>query len=174
MNANNPLVRHAMYYGVALGITLSVFELLALFLGLLNKPTMSFINIAIVTSMIIIALRKYRDQIQNGSLSFGNGFIIGLLICVFSGAIWSLYRYIEYSIAPQLIDDLLLIKEEMLLESKMDEDLIESMMKINTMYYSAPFIAISTFFFNMVLGGSILSLILAGIFKKDGNPLQSA
>lgn len=174
MNVNNPLIRHAMYYGVALGITLSVFELLAFFMGLINKPTMSFINIAIVTSMIIIALRKYRDQIQNGMLSFGNGFVIGLLICVFSGAIWSLYRFIEYSIAPQLIDDLLLITEEKLLESSLEEDVIESMMNIYDVFYTPPFIAISTFFFNMVIGGSILSLILAGIFKKEGNPLQSA
>lgn len=171
MNINNPLFRHSLFNGIVLGITLSLFELIAYLLGILPKTIMGYINIAIVTSMVIISIRKYRDQFQNGFISFGNAFLIGLFICLISGAIWSLYRLIEYSLAPQIIEDLLLMIEEKLLESSMQEDQIESMMKLYGMIYTAPVLAISTFIFNMGIGGSILSLILAAILKREGNPL---
>ena len=126
MNTNSPLFRHALYYGVALGITLSVFELIAFLLGIITKPIMGLINIALIVSMLIIAIRKFRDQVQNGLISFGNAFVIGLLTCLISGAIWSLYRFIEYSLSPGVIEEILLVIEEKLLESSMGEDQIES------------------------------------------------
>jgi hypothetical protein len=171
MNINNPLFRHALIFGAALGITLSIFELLGFFLGILTQPIMSFINIAIVTSMLIIAIRKYRDQNLEGFISFGKAFLLGLITSLIAGAIWSFYRLIEYSLAPQIIDDMLVVIEEKLLETSIAEDQIESMMKLYSIIYTAPILAISTFLFNMGFGGAILNLILAAIFKREENPL---
>ena len=171
MQTKKTTFQYALYYGIALGITLSIFELLAYFLGILTKPIMGVINIALVVSMLIIALRKYRDQVNNGILPFGQAFLIGLFTCLISGAIWSAYRLIEYSLAPEIIEEILLVIEEKLLESSMDEDQIESLMKIYTMVYTAPVMAIATFVFNMGFGGAVLSLIMAAIFKKEDNPM---
>ncbi len=173
MNQNKTTFQYALNFGIALGLTLSLIELLAFLLGMLDHWLMGFINIALVVSMISIALRKYRDQINNGFLPFGKAFLTGLFICLISGAIWSVYRMIEYSLAPTIIEDILIQIEEKLLESSISEDQIESMMKIYSMLYTAPFLAISTFIFNMGFGGSILSLIMAAIFKREQNPLIS-
>ncbi len=171
MNHNKTTFQYALNYGIALGLSLSLIELLAFLLGLLDHWLMGFINIALVVSMISIALKKNRDQFNNGILPFGKAFLIGLFTCLISGAIWSIYRLIEYSLEPSIIENILLQIEEKLLESSISEDQIESMMKIYTMLYTAPFLALSTFIFNMGIGGSILSLIMAAIFKRDQNPL---
>jgi len=130
---------------------------------------MGLINTGIIVSMLIVALRRFREQNENGLLSFGNAFLIGLFVCLISGAIWSIYRLVEYSLDPNIIKELLLVIEEKLLESSMNEDQIESMMKLYTMFYTALFLAFSTFAINMGFGGAILSLILAAIFKREGN-----
>ena len=173
MNNMQQLYKHTLIFGISLGVTLSVFELIGFYLGLLTKPIMGIINIGIVTSMLIIAIRKYRDQLQDGFVSFGHAFLVGLFTSLIAGAIWAFYRILEYSMAPVIIEDILLMIEEKLLESSMDEDQIESMMKLYTMVYTAPVLAISTFFINMGIGGAILSLILAAIYKRENNPLIS-
>ena len=93
MNTGKTLFQHALSYGIALGITLSVFEIIGYYLGIITKPILSFINMAITVSMLIVAIRKFRDQINNGILSFGNGFLIGLFICLIAGSIFGFQIY---------------------------------------------------------------------------------
>jgi len=167
MNINDPLLKHSIQFGIALGVTLTVIELITLFLGIIVEPYMQLVNISIIVSMLIIALRKYRDQIQNGLLSFADGFKVSFFICLISGAIWAIYRLIEYSLVPELIDEMLIILEDAFMERHMPEDQIEAIMKLYEIGLTPPVLALTTLIFNMGFGGALLSLALASAFKKE-------
>ncbi|QQS50231.1 MAG: DUF4199 domain-containing protein [Bacteroidota bacterium] len=168
-----PIYKHALTFGLSLGITLSLFELLGYFLGIVIKPIMSLIYIAVVVSMLIIAIRKFRDQAEGGFLSFGNAFLVSFFTCLIAGAIWAVYRFAEYTLAPGIIEETLLTLEEEFLKNNMSEDQIESIMKLYTLFFTPAVVAVTTFVFNMGFGGAILSLIFAAIYKREKNPLTA-
>ena len=78
------------------------------------------------------------------------------------------FRFIEYSLIPAISADLLIETEDKLIDSSMPEDQIEVWSKIYSMAFTPSVRAFSTLF-SMSFWGAILSLILAAIYKREGN-----
>ncbi len=161
--------KHALYPGVFLGFTLVILEFSALFLGLLFHKYLANIFTIIVFFSISIAIKKYRDY-NNGYLKFSSAFKIGFVTCVISGAIWSIYRYIEYKLSPSILEEIIRANKEALSESWATSDRLEFMMEATEKVTTPATLAfLNTFIVSMILGGSILSLFLAFILKRE-NP----
>jgi hypothetical protein len=170
MNNQKILAQHAIYKGLALGATLIVFELIALFLGIITQDFMQFINTAIAVTMVIIAIRHYRDRMNYGLLRFGEGFQIGLFIFLTAGIVFAVFRYIELTLVTDLGPSLQSQAERNLDTSSMSEEQLEFWNLTLKMAFTPGIRAFSTLF-GMVFWGSILSLILARLYKRDANPM---
>jgi hypothetical protein len=80
MEKKTTLFNHALVWGAILGIVLVVYSLLLYFLDLSTSKALSFISWIIIIGGIFYAMKLYRDGVNQGILSFGNAFTIGILV----------------------------------------------------------------------------------------------
>jgi hypothetical protein len=171
MNQKQALRKHILSFGVVLGITLSAIEFLSVALGIIFSTVMGYIFLIVVMLSLLLAVKKYRDSIQKGIISFGDAFVISFFMCLLSGAIWAIYRYIEYSLFPDVLSELVRpVLETLKPTSSPDTNALINMIK--EMYIQPAFWAFVTFFFYMAMGGSLLSLYIAFILKREKLPNQ--
>ena len=77
-----------------------------------NGMFYGYTSMVIAFSMIFFAIKNYRDNYQNGSITFGKGFKIGILITVIASLMyaisWEIYytfkgdEFVEYYISSSL------------------------------------------------------------------------
>lgn len=159
--------KQVLYPGVILGVTLIFLEFTALFLGLMFNKYLSNIYTIIVFLSVSIAIKKYRE-FNEGQISFLNAFKTGFFICAISGALWSLYRFMQYSLRPYLVSEIIRTNKEKIQEEWMSTERLEFMLDMNEkMTTPATLAFLNTFILSMLFGGSILSLFLAFVFRRD-------
>jgi hypothetical protein len=166
MNQKQGLKKHIIINGIVLGVTLSVIEFLAVALGLVTSSILGYVFLIVIMLSLMLAVKKYRDGFQQGLISFGDAFVVSFFICLISGAIWAIYRFIQYSVFPYVLTQLVdpIITNMNTLKSPETEANFAILQQI----ISRPFFwAFATFFFYMTLGGSLLSLYIAFILKRD-------
>lgn len=167
MEKKTSIFNHSLMWGAILGIVLIVYSLLLYFMDLSTNRGLSFVSWIIIIAGLFYAMKLYRDTVNQGILSFGNAFAIGLLVCIVSGLIASIFAYIQFSfIAPELIDKLTQISEEKLLSRGMSEEMIEQSMAISKKFMTPVMISVWAFVMSVIIG-TVLSLILAAIVKKE-------
>ena len=171
MKADKTWFNHVLIHGVILGLSLSLVEFTALFLGMLFRPVMMNIYVILISLSVYIAIRKYRETELNGIINFGDAFVSGLLVCAFAGVIWAIYRFFQYKYTPGLIDEILRMKTEFLTKSDMTESDKDAFMKLFKMF-TIPIVLsiVNTFFFGMVIGGSLISLFLGFVLQRKERP----
>ena len=73
-------------YGLLVAV---IFFLLALWLGkgmsYSSQETLGYVTMIASLSFIFLGIKHYRDKVNNGIISFGKAFVIGLLISAFVG-----------------------------------------------------------------------------------------
>ncbi len=160
----------AANYGTIAGlIAFGYFIILAL-LG--QNPVGSFQIFASVIPVFILyyATKKYRDVDLNGNMRFGQGFIFSLTTTFFFATIFAALVYVYGKvIEPDLIE---LIKSDTLKNVDKMEDMLgsdskildEAIKQLETMNIGQ--IAWGQYW-NKIIWGFILSLIIAGILKKE-------
>ncbi len=166
MQKNKIWIKLIITYGLMLGLSLSLLEFGALYLGLIFQSQMSIIYIFIIEFFLFIAIKKHRDENLNGELTFVESFLTGLFICASSGFIWSIYRYFEYHLVPGIIEEWISNFVEAVKASNMPEEQKKySIMMYNKLINAFTMSFVFTFIFAMTIGGSILSLFLTFILR---------
>ncbi|MBN1116472.1 MAG: DUF4199 domain-containing protein [Bacteroidales bacterium] len=174
MNEKKIWLKHILNHGLILGITLSVIEFTALFLGMLFRPVMPNIYMVLVVFLVYTSIRKYREVYLGGFISFKDAFLTGFLTCMLSGAIWAIYRYIEYSLSPNIVQEIIATTIEPFQESAMDTDTKELFISITKTFTSAASLSlINTFLYSMTFGGALLSVFLGFILKRNSIPSKT-
>jgi hypothetical protein len=167
MQKNKIWVRHILIYGSILGLSLSLIEFVALYLGMIFWPHMGIIYIFIIELFMFLAIRKHRFENLGGEITFIESFLTGLFICMLAGLIWSVYRYFQYLFVPGVVDELLSNLTDSIQSSNVDE--------MQKQYYISaykkvvnPFTLsfVVTFIFEMTMGGLFLSLFLSFLLRK--------
>jgi hypothetical protein len=171
MNNTKEWYRHILINGLILGVSLSFLEFVALFLGMIFRPVMFFIYLIVFEFILLVAIRKYRDQILNGKIEFTNALLTGIFVSLTGGFVWAIYRYYQYTFAPQLVTEIVGELINILKESALPEEQI----KFAVAFYEKainPFTLafVKTFIFTMGVGGTILSLFLAFVLKRPAIP----
>jgi hypothetical protein len=174
MIKNKLWLRHNVISGLVMGASLAIIEFGAFSLGMLFEPFLSNIFIIISTFSVFTAIRNYRNKELGGFISIGNAFLIGFVVCVVAGAVWSVYRYFQYHFSPAIVQTIIDSQEEVLIASSYSKDFKELLIQFNKHTITPQTLAIiNTFFANMVIGGSFLSLLLAFALKREKVKIQN-
>lgn len=153
------------YGGYALITSMALFFIALYFLGDLDYGTQEVIGyLSIVLSLLFIfpAIKKYRDQSDEGHLSFGKAFLIGLMVSVFAGIGFALIDYLFTAyINPDFLSEYMTHQlaemEKALPAEEFQKQKVELEQQMQD-YGSSGFMAF-IMFITVVLIGIIISLI---------------
>jgi len=118
-------------------------------------------------AFLLLSLKEYKDQFNGGYLTFGEGFVTGLKYTIITSIVMGLFIYIYWTIlSPQMYQQVIdKSREQMEAKGNMTSDQIDASMQ----YLTAGLLTIIATVFS-IIGGIIISLIAAAIFKKERPP----
>lgn len=167
MEKKTSLFSHSLLWGAILGIILVVYSLILYFLDQSTNKGLGYVTWIIIIVCLFYAMKSYRDSVNQGTLSYGNAFVIGLLVAIIAGFISSVFTYIQFRfISPEIIDKMLQMTEDKLMSKGMSDDMIEKSIEMSKKFMTPIIMSIMGFIMTVIIGG-ILSLIIAAIAKKD-------
>jgi hypothetical protein len=94
-------------FGLIAGVTVSIFSFFIMALcenGTITFDKSDFIgygSMIIALSMIFFGIKSYRDNYQNGSIKFGKGLQVGLLIALVASLIYAAVGEAHYQFNPE-------------------------------------------------------------------------
>lgn len=169
------VVRNAINYGVLLGIVLIIADLLFYMLNVSRESIFRYLNLILILVGLIMGILNYRNQINEGLISYEKSLGSGVLIGFFASVIVAIYMVIFLKfIDPGMIDEMLRKAEEKMLDqnpSMLDEDL-EAAMKYTKIFRSPVWMSIWS-----IIGSTfvsfIASLIISIFTRKKDNSFES-
>ncbi|MEY1639759.1 DUF4199 domain-containing protein [Tenuifilum osseticum] len=164
----NPMLKHSMNYGLIMGVALIILSLITYLAGIVKPPFwVSIINYAIIIGIIVWGTKKYRDEVLEGAITYGNALGFGVLITLFAGVIVAVFTYIQITlIDPDFVSKMLAIAEEELVKRGMPDEQIEMAIEMQKKFMSPLIMTISSLL-GMVVMGFIFSLITSIFLKKE-------
>ena len=165
--------KNSMNFGAIVGLAFIIYEVLLFVLGLSESTTAGYLNYVILIAGIFIGTKQFRDNYNNGLISYANALGSGTLISLFASIILAFYMYIFMEfIDPDALDKIMILAEEKLIDRGMPDDQIEAAIEINKKFMTPTVVAIwtvptFTFF------GFLFALITSAILKKEGDPFNT-
>ena len=112
--------RFAMNYGAVLGLLLVSIALILWILGVEEQRSIipSILNNMVVIGFLIYAITYYRDNINNGYISYFESLKLGTSVAFFSAVIVAFYTflYVTY-LSPDMLANILKTTEQAVLQS---------------------------------------------------------
>ena len=173
-NQNYPAWKHAIMYGIYLGVALIVLSLLFYVFDLYTANWTSYITYALLLGGIVISAISYRDKHLNGYITYGQSFVVGFYTALFAAVIAAIYTGIFMSFAGEEIKAVLLQKaEESMLESapEMSDEQLDMAMKMTERMMNPLWLTVISFLSN-VFFGTVFSLIASIFIKKENKSLE--
>jgi len=169
MEKKNPsIVVNALIWGVIIGLISIVYSVILYMLNQTFNRALGYAGIIIMIVGLAIAMKSYRVNILDGILPFGKAFGFGVLIVVFASLLGSIYTYLLYTVIdPGLQEKMLEFAADKMLESgRVPEAQLDQALEFSKKFMSPTYLTVSGFIFSC-LGGTVISLIMAAIFKKE-------
>ncbi len=160
-------------YGVILALISILITVILYVTGMLTNPSISMISglffMIIFIIVTVLAIRSHK-LIQNGYLTLGKGFLVGILTSLIASIIIMIFYYVLYAfIDPDLMEAQLQMTEEMLENMGfMTDDQIE--MAMDDTRSKASLLRNSLNNLWLVCCGGVVSLIAGLVLKNE--PLQ--
>lgn len=173
--ASAPFWKPALIYGVILGVVGIVLSLVFYFLNLLTASWVNWFSLVVTIAVMVYCLIAYRNEYLGGFASFGQIFLMGLVIGIIASIIGAAYNYILYTmIDPDLVEKIRLAAEEKIISNpripeNMYDDILEKMENRITVTRMTVMALIAGPIVN-----AVLSLIIAAFVKKEENPVSNA
>ena len=121
---------------------------------------------AITAVIIFLGIREVRQQ-QNGFITFGKGFSTGMVVSVIGAAISAVCSYLYFTVInPGFMTYIKMKQEEEMLKRGMSDADIEKISG-NMEFWTSPVAMAGFALLGMILIGLVISLICAGILKKE-------
>ena len=164
---NHPAFMPSLVSGLMLGVLLVIYSLVLYLFDLNENIWLSSVSYLITGAFLFYAITSFRDNKQNGLLSFGKGVGLGTLIGFFASLILALfiYVYITY-VDPGVIEEAMIRAEESVLQSQPDisDADLDNAMEIVEIFTSPGIMAsMSIIWYTMV---SVVFSLLISIFAK--------
>ena len=174
----NDIWQHTMTYGAILGITLTIISIVFYILDVHRYIILFFIlswltGLSLKVTFVVIGTKKYRDNVLGGYIKFGDAFITGLLIVVFSSLLTTLYNILLNTIIdPDYFGRIMeTFKEWMgnfMYNHNVPEDQIDqALSQMESGEKPTILKMLISGIMSTAVGGAILSLITAAILKKE-------
>ena len=158
---------------VGLVITLMMFMNVSLWEGEMNfelAELLGYLTMIIAFSSIFFGIRSFRDKHQEGSISFGKAFQIGIYITLIASALYvASWMIFSDTIAPDFMDQYYEHAIEKLREAGKSEEFIRQQMQQMEQFkelYKNPVVKMGMTFMEIFPVGLIISLICSLILKR--------
>jgi hypothetical protein len=168
MEKKNPSVLvNALTWGVIIGLVSIVYSVILYMLNQSFNRVLGYAGLIIIIVGLAVAMKTYRENVLDGILPFGKAFGFGVLIAVVSGLLGAIFTYLLYAVIdPGLQDKLLQYTTDKILDKGIPEAQLDQALEFSKKFISPIYLTISGFI-GSCLGGTVLSLIIAAIFKKE-------
>ena len=157
--------------GLILGFIGIVYTLIMYFLNLSFNQLQGWAFILIQIVVLFFLVKSYRDNYKHGYINFGQALGAGVIISLYSAILMAIFTYILYTVIDTgLLEKQLAFTEEQMLKRGMTQAQVDAGMAFNAKIMK-PAIMAPLSIFGSMLGGVIMSLIVAIFVRKEGNPL---
>ncbi len=158
--------RVALKWGVISGIVSVVFTLILFLTNQIGNQALGFFPLVFAIVLIVLAMREYRS-LNEGYLSFGEGFGVGALVAAIGGLISATFStiyttFVDTTFYERLADTM----QEQWEKQGLSDVQIEQASEMTKMFQS-PGLLFAIGLISSVIGGIILSLIIAAIMRKN-------
>lgn len=164
------IIKFSANYGSIAGLACFGLFILFALLGLNPFNGWNIFTAIIPIFFIYLAVRTFRDKENSGYINFGTGFRVSLFVTFFYSSLFAvlIFMYLQF-VSPDLVNETKRITMENMekLESKISSEMYDKMIEgVENM--NAAQIAWGRYWNNLIWG-VIIGLILSGILKKDKN-----
>lgn len=157
--------------GVILGFIGVIYSLVLWFLDLTFNKNLGYAFMLVQIVILYFLVKSYRDNYMHGMITYGQALGAGVVIVLYSAIIGTLFSFLLYSVIdPDLAAKSLAFTEETLVKQGMPQAQIDATLRISEKIMK-PAIIIPIGLISSVFFGFIMSLIVAAIARKEGNPL---
>lgn len=174
-NSYKLAMTYGLYFGL-ISIILSVIIWATNFmevLGLFGSFLLGILQLVLMVFILIYFTKLYRNNELGGKITYGQAFIFGVLIVVFSTIISSLYSYVfNQFIDPDYAQRIMTMMQDKTYQwmsgKGLSQDQIDSaMQKFEAKGVPSPLETLITSMEFGLIGGAIMSLISSAIVKKN-------
>ena len=174
MEKNTNIWKNAMNWGLIVGVVMVIFSLIMYFLGLSLEKWVGYISYLIMIAGIVYATIQYRDNVLDGSISYGKALGFGTLVIMFASILSGLYAYVFYAyIDPEMITKMLEMAEEEMVNKGIPDEQIEMAIEMQSKFMKPGLMSLLSIP-SLTLIGFIISLITSIFLKKEkvNNPFE--
>jgi hypothetical protein len=158
-------------FGLILGALLAAFPLILFAIGMDKEESVqtisTVVNLVIISSVLWVGIKQKRDTENRGFISFGAGFGTGFKITLIASIISAISSYLYFTVVnPGMLTYIRMKQEEELLDRGMSDEQVAKMAEGMDAWMSPP--AMVAFSFGgMLILGTVITLIVAAILKKE-------
>ena len=161
------LLKSTMTYGAIVGISLVIYTAILYLIGQHNSKWLGSFSYVVIVAGLFFSIKTYRDKELNGSISYKDAVLTGILTSVFAAIIIGFFTYIMVRfIDPSMIDKALEEARQQILDKGVPESQVDMQMKMMEKIIS-PFVMFLSQTMAFSIGGAIFSLIIAAFLKKE-------
>jgi len=168
MEKKNPsILINALNWGLIIGLASIVYSVVLYMLNLSFNQAFGYAGVLIIIAGLAIAMKNYRDNVLGGIMSFGKAFGFGMLIIIVAALLSAIFTYLLFAVIDTgLSERALEFTSEKMLKRGVPEAQLDVILE-RAAKFQKPLPMAITGFITSVLGGVVLSLIMAAIFKKE-------
>ncbi len=173
-SSNKVLINHALRWGAIMGMTILIIQLMVYLLSKssLVSFTYGIVNFILQVILLVVAVYVYRKNINNGLLSFVEGFTIVMLIFAGSALINSVFQFLLYNVIDPDLSTYIYERTLEMTTNMMEkfgapeEEIEKAIEKINPEDLKlTPQRLVTNYFFSLLFG-VFFAVIIAAIFRK--------
>ncbi len=171
MRIQNIQLRHTLIYGAIIGGTITFYQVLLYVFGMTNNKTLENVTLFLFVLGVYITVKRFRDGESEGVISFKKAFTTGFLTCLVIGIIGAVYTYFQVKyLSPNLLEEIIELSQERLLNRRASDSHVELQSAFMDKMITPAFVAFASVF-SSLFWGSVMSLLVAALLKRDENPL---
>ena len=165
--------KFAMNYGAVLGLSLTLIALLFWVLGVEQQQSVmpSILNNMVIIGFLVYAISQYRDNFNDGFISYSESLKLGTTVAFFSSVIMAFYTFIYITyLNPDMLANIMNITEQAMLEAdpEISDEQLDLGLSITSKFMQPHWMMIMG-----VLGGTFMGFLFSliiSIFLKKENP----
>jgi F0F1-type ATP synthase membrane subunit c/vacuolar-type H+-ATPase subunit K len=164
---NSNLMKSTMTSGAILGAALLIYTLVLYMTNLTFSSVLGYVSYLIMIGGIVLGIKNFRDQEQQGFITYGRAIGIGMLTVLFASIIMAVFIYLLYTVIdPGLIEKAIEFSRNKMAAKNLTDDQIEAAINMTKKFMTPAFMVIGT-----IIGygffGLIFSLIISAFMKKE-------
>ncbi len=164
--------KYTMTYGAYVGGAFILVSLLSYITGSYYGNPLQLLQYFVIVIGIHLGTTRYRDQYNNGLITYGRALMTGILIIFWGTLIYGVYVYILHKSDPGLIQQYVLSIEKAFTESFSKEQANTLITFYDT--FITPFMLALGEIISKTIIGIVFSLIIAIFVKKEDNTIHNS